>query len=247
MNPRMRGYLALLLGAAMLRLVTSGSFRSFVSPRMQVPLAAAAVVLIAISFVAILGGKRSTAASAGDHHHDHHDEHHSARAMRVGWLLFVPLIVLVGINPTALDASSTDRFREAAPQRPSLVLPPLDPTVNEMSIARFQSYALYDAEQLAGRPITLTGFVADDDEFAAGGFVLTRFMIACCAADAYVLQIAIQPTTSLPEDTWVQVTGTWVEPPGGTYPAAGTFMIGLSPTSVTVLPSAPDNPYESAF
>jgi uncharacterized repeat protein (TIGR03943 family) len=244
----MRSYLALLLGAAMLRLVTSGSFRWFVSPRMRIPLAAAAVALIAISFVSILGGRRSTGPLSDEHHHErHHDERHGAQAMRVGWLLFLPLIVLVGINPTALDASSAGRFRDAAPQRPSLVLPPLDATVNEMTIARFQSYALYDADQLAGRPITLTGFVVDDDEFAADGFVLTRFMIACCAADAYVLQIAIRPTASLPEDTWVQVTGTWVEPPGGTYPAAGTFMIELTPTSVEVLPAAPDDPYESAF
>jgi uncharacterized repeat protein (TIGR03943 family) len=64
-------------------------------------------------------------------------------------------------------------------------------------------------------PVELTGFVAstsDDDD----GFVLGRFVMSCCAADAQPVLVTVRWNGTPPtKDSWVQVTGTQVPAPPG--------------------------------
>ena len=106
--------------------------------------------------------------------------------------------------------------------------------------------AVVVSAQLAGRQVTLAGFVVLDDEFAPDGFMLTRFMIGC-RADAFRLQVAVRGASgTFEDDTWVSVTGQWIEPPGGAYPTDAAYAIELEPTSITPIPQ-PDSPYESPW
>jgi uncharacterized repeat protein (TIGR03943 family) len=61
----------------------------------------------------------------------------------------------------------------------------------------------------AGTEVTLVGFVTRSGDMAADEFMLTRFLISCCAADALSVQVRIvgAPPGGFPADAWVRVRG----------------------------------------
>lgn len=62
--------------------------------------------------------------------------------------------------------------------------------------------------------MTLTGFASPRKE---GGWYLTRMVLSCCAADARAVKIEVRGQAAPEEDTWVRLTGKWVDegrPPG---------------------------------
>ena len=71
----------------------------------------------------------------------------------------------------------------------------------------------------------------------ADGFVVARYSIACCAADALAATALVTGWTGRvpPRDSWVEVEGRF-EPGGEVEPR-------LVAASVTVVPT-PDDPYE---
>jgi uncharacterized membrane protein YcgQ (UPF0703/DUF1980 family) len=57
--------------------------------------------------------------------------------------------------------------------------------------------------------IRLVGFVTPQPRGQAG-YLLTRFSISCCAADATALRVAIRgDPVARPSDTWLEVEGRW--------------------------------------
>lgn len=65
---------------------------------------------------------------------------------------------------------------------------------------------------LAGQPVKTIGFVYKDANYGADTFMLIRFTVSCCVADASVVGLLVQSpeSASLTDDTWVEVTGTFV-------------------------------------
>ncbi|MBC6972519.1 TIGR03943 family protein [Bacillus sp. Xin] len=61
-----------------------------------------------------------------------------------------------------------------------------------------------------GKEITFTGFVYHDKEVKGDQIVVARYGITCCVADASVWGMIVsgEEVKSLPEETWVKVTGT---------------------------------------
>jgi uncharacterized repeat protein (TIGR03943 family) len=105
------------------------------------------------------------------------------------------------------------------------------------SLIDFAARALWDGGRtLAGRRVQMTGFVLRD---AHGGFILSRLVITCCAADARPIDIGVATGSSPPRtDTWVTIVGTYA---------------GLSPTDVSLpmidansltVVRQPSNPYD---
>jgi uncharacterized repeat protein (TIGR03943 family) len=90
---------------------------------------------------------------------------------------------------------------------------------------------------LKGRKIKLTGFVVPSKT----GWYVTRMQISCCAADAMALEVAVHGAPAPKEDSWVEVTGTWIPwkkgiPDGYVVPAlTATDVIGIE---------EPAEPYE---
>lgn len=67
-------------------------------------------------------------------------------------------------------------------------------------------------EALAGQEVKATGFVYQDERYGADTFMLIRFTVSCCVADASVVGLLVQwPDDQIPEDdTWVEVSGPFV-------------------------------------
>ena len=66
-----------------------------------------------------------------------------------------------------------------------------------------------DLSRFAGDSARVRGFVYRDERFPAGTFMVSRFLLSCCAADAAPIGLAVQwpEAEFLEDDAWVWVTG----------------------------------------
>lgn len=119
--------------------------------------------------------------------------------------------------------------------------------VAEMSLISFMEITYYDeTEALAGVPLRLIGFVMPSPG-RSGEFLLSRFLINCCAADATLMQAGILDVRGgVPaQETWVSVTGRWFpDRQGGLLTPDGFPVPELVAEKVEVI-AAPENPYLS--
>jgi uncharacterized repeat protein (TIGR03943 family) len=97
---------------------------------------------------------------------------------------------------------------------------------------------------LASHDVILTGFVAQPGAFGPGTFVLTRFLLTCCAADAVPIQLEIVGARSVPApNRWVTVTARLVTRPPLAHGTAPD--VPLLRAVVLRHIHAPSGPYES--
>jgi uncharacterized repeat protein (TIGR03943 family) len=207
-----RSVLLLALGATAVWLWRSGDALNYVRPGLVPLVLAAGVVLLALGLLPPMGllgtGLASSADGPGG---DPGGHQHRAR---VGWLLLVPVLVVLLVQPAALGSyavSSRTVVPGGASGFPSLAAPVRGAV--PMTMAEFVTRAVRDpAQSLAGVRVRLTGFVAPAKD--GDGYRLTRFVIFCCAADAEALQVAVRGDPApRARDQWLEVEGTWVPRP----------------------------------
>jgi uncharacterized repeat protein (TIGR03943 family) len=221
--------LTTIIGILLTRLALQGTFRRYVRPAMG-PWLAVAGVLLALLGLAVLWRHRR-----GDDDHSAHE--HGGEA--VAWLLLAPVLVLLLVAPQPLGAFSLDRTGSAVSVKSGGgVFTPLDPATgpHEMTLLEFDQRAFEgtNGASFNGAPVQVVGFVGP---ITADGFIVARYSIACCAADALAATAHVVggdgPRPA--RDAWVSVVGTF-EPGDQTNPR-------LVAASVTVVPT-PDDPYE---
>jgi uncharacterized repeat protein (TIGR03943 family) len=202
-----RSLLLVVLGATAVWLWWSGQALNYVRPGLAPWLLAGGVVVGLLGLLPPLGllGKDTAANHSGGHH-----QHRG----RVGWLLLVPVLVVMLVQPAALGSYAV-ASRSAVPGGGHEGgFEPLAAPVRgavPMSMAEFVTRAVRDPGQsLAGVRVRLVGFVAPS-EGHEGGYRLTRFVIFCCAADAEALQAVVRgDATPRARDQWLEVEGTWL-------------------------------------
>lgn len=235
-----RAVLMLAIGAITARLLWSGSFGWFVQQRMRIPLLLAAIVLLAFGVYEVIGASVE----------ERRDPDSAERSISpsVGWMLLLPLMVLFSVAPTGLGAAAADRVEAYTPTETSRTFEPLDTSNGpvEMRVFDFLDRALWDpAVSLEDTPIRLEGLVVNDSSIT-DGFKLTRFMVSCCAADGIPLQVTVHGTQPLEDDTWVVADVIWRPPPIPYLEMEGT-VVEADVISLTVVPDAPNDPYESPY
>jgi len=194
------------VGATAVWLGRSGEALNYVRPGLAPLVLAAGVVLLALGVLpplGLLGGAAGTAGGGGGHRH---------RA-RVGWLLLVPVLVVLVVQPAALGSYAVSSRSVVPGSGGDGGFPPLSAPVRgavPMPMAEFVTRAVRDPGQsLAGVRVRLVGFVAPA-EANDGGYRLTRFVIFCCAADAEALQAVVRgDPVPRARDQWLEVEGTW--------------------------------------
>jgi uncharacterized repeat protein (TIGR03943 family) len=226
------GTISMLVGAVVLRLTLTDTYRRYVQPAMGKWLLVAGVAVIVLGLVTLINALRNVEPSEA---HGHDDEH--AHSVGVGWLLLAPIAALLLVAPPTLGAYGVNRAGTIRVSPGHAFFKPLKRTAAtpEMTLLEYVERALeHHGASFRGVPVKLTGFVAGAE---AGGFRLARYQIACCAADATPVVVDIVGTSGTPptEDQWVTVTGTF-QRGGGDLPK-------LAATSVVEIP-APQDPYE---
>jgi uncharacterized repeat protein (TIGR03943 family) len=66
-----------------------------------------------------------------------------------------------------------------------------------------------DLDRFAGRTARVRGFVYRDERFPTGTFMVSRFLLSCCVADAAPIGLAVRwpDADFLDDDAWVWVSG----------------------------------------
>jgi uncharacterized repeat protein (TIGR03943 family) len=241
-----QGGVLIVLAVTGLRLSLTDAFARFIRPGMRIPLIAASVVLAALGFATLVRSWRAHRRPASAITETHDEHHHGSF---VSWLLIAPVAVLLLVAPASLGAYAANRGALRTTQLAQSqgadvgTLPEAANGATALSLTSYSNFALYDTtEQLKGRTVRLVGFVAHDAT-APGGYYLTRFVIACCAADAFPVQVVLHgEVPALADDTWVTVEGTW-HPTTTTPDGTEVFRAELDVTSITSA-VRPSEPYE---
>ena len=173
--------------------------------------------------------------------HRHADEDPNAQdhehGVGPGWLLLAPIAALLLVAPPTLGSYGVDRAATVDIRAGSGVFErlPRDGEPKPMTLLEFSQRAFErNGASFNGVPVQLTGFAAGAED---GGFLLARYQIACCAADAAPVVVSVVGTAGDPPtaDRWVTVTGKF-RPGGEELPE-------LAATSIVEIPE-PTEPYE---
>jgi uncharacterized repeat protein (TIGR03943 family) len=224
------GTITLLVGAVLLRLTLTDTYRRYVRPELGPWLLLAGCAVIVVGLVTLVWALRH-GQEDDPNAHDH--EH----GVGPGWLLLAPIAALLLVAPPTLGAYGVDRAANVDIRSGTAIFDPLrrnGPPV-PMGLTEFSQRAFeHDGASFNGATVQLTGFAAEADN---GGFRLARYQIACCAADAAPVVVGVVGTIGDPPapDQWVTVTGK--------FQPGDTELPRLRATSVAEI-SAPEDPYE---
>lgn len=127
-------------------------------------------------------------------------------------LIMVPVVTVLSLPPASLGSFAASR--RSSLTSGSFVSSAEDISSGELSLvdvsgATRSREAMRALVQRAGDSVSFTGFVTRDSTTPANEFVLTRFLISCCVADALSAEVRIvgAPPGKFKEDQWVRVSG----------------------------------------
>jgi uncharacterized repeat protein (TIGR03943 family) len=127
-------------------------------------------------------------------------------------LIVLPVVTVLALPPTALGGYAVSR--RSSLTSGSFVSSVEDIQSGDLSLVDV-SGALRSQEGMralvdrAGETVNFTGFVTRESGMAANEFILTRFLISCCVADALSAQVRVvgAPPGAFNADEWVRVEG----------------------------------------
>lgn len=157
-----------------------------------------------------------------DHDHDHHHEHEHGSPVTWSGLLIalMPLLLGVVVPPQALgaDALATRQLNLQSWHAGAVDVALRDnrhaglldgeKTIIEWLVEFSNTPRSELADAIDGEPVAVTGFVYHDERFGANQFMVTRYVVTCCVADAQPLGLIVEADGDLPPfDSWVAIEG----------------------------------------
>ena len=162
----------------------------------------------------------------------------AARELWILSLMVVPVVLVVFAPVTTLGTFSTGKrtgfsgagFPASASEIGTGELTLIDVAAGETSPEGERALA-----RRAGETVRFVGFVSIRDDTSAGEFLLTRYVVTCCVADATIAQVRVVNVTPgrFADEDWVEVTGT-------IYPLGREVIVDA--TAITAM-DRPDRPY----
>lgn len=174
--------------------------------------------------------------------HDHADHGHAPISWGVLAIIALPLAlgVLIPSRPLGAEAvGSISTLAAGAAQSTALAGFQIAPEQRNVLdwLRAFNSAADYN--ELNGLPVDVVGFVYLEPTFETGTFMVARFTVSCCVADAAAigLPVTYADSASLSQGEWVRVRGTMRV---GQF--RGETLPVIHADSVEIVPQ-PDHPY----
>ncbi|MBI2237590.1 MAG: TIGR03943 family protein [Actinobacteria bacterium] len=161
---------------------------------------------------------------------------HRKEAWLLG-LMVVPVVVVLALPPGALGSF-------AASRRSSFVRSGYAASASDIASGSLSLIDVAGAQTSkegeralaarAGSRVTFVGFVTRYPNTPADEFMLTRFIITCCVADATIAQVRVvnAPPGKFEEDDWVEVSGT-------IYPLGREILVDASSVEAVPRPARP--------
>lgn len=197
------------LGLYFVVIIVTGSLSNYINIRFSWLSYVAAVIFLALGAVAaydLLRGRRQTTYADLIPMESHY---------RLSWsvilIVAVPLVLGTLLPSQPLGASAIDggiaTDAVGATNSGTFNLPPLERNILDWLRAfnRSETAAAFD-----GLPVDVIGFVYREPDFGTTQFMVARFSISCCVADATALGIPVEwpDAPDLRDGVWVRVQGT---------------------------------------
>jgi len=205
--------LLLLLGVFLFVRVVDGTVLYYINQRFVLLtwLASGGFVLVAASYYLI--SQRHTHDPHVGHDHEHHELTWVALSivalpLLLGWLVPARPLGAAAISNREINVGGLGSLTSAAPPAAGDVMGLVAGEKNILDwLNDFQRDP--DPAVFAGQEAHLIGFVYRDGRFAADTFMVARFTVSCCVADAAPVGLIVQwpDAANLPADQWVDVTG----------------------------------------
>ena len=102
-----------------------------------------------------------------------------------------------------------------------------------------------EPDEYQGQPAKVTGFVLHLPELPENYFLISRFIVTCCAVDAYPIGIPVQLSGTskiYPSDIWLEITGTMATVNLPSKDHQNQRKLVLVPSEIKEIPT-PKDPY----
>jgi uncharacterized repeat protein (TIGR03943 family) len=242
MKPSFKALALIGLGLFLYSRIYNGTLLYYISERFAwlTLLAAIGLMIVGLSY-----RYRPAQTHEHEHHHDHAGHQHGGLSWGGLLLVILPIILGLLIPPKPLGAAAMSN-REisvgsvtsaTAPKTSQIISRPAgDKNVLDWLIdfRLSQDLAAFDDQEAK-----VVGFVYRDERFGSDEFMVGRFVISCCAADAAPLGLVVHwpETSTLESDQWVEVRGRFKAGEFDGEPMPVLIADKISPTDV------PDQPY----
>ncbi|MGH2661127.1 MAG: TIGR03943 family putative permease subunit [Actinomycetota bacterium] len=160
---------------------------------------------------------------------------HAREAWIMG-LMVVPVVLVLALPPATLGTFSAGKRAGAVGFAVSVGDAESGPlTLIDVASAQFSKPGELALAKRAGEQVEFVGFVTRYPDTPADEFLLTRFIVTCCVADATIAQVRVVNVSPgrFQTNDWVQVRGP-------IYPLGHEVIVNAS--SVEAVPR-PDRPY----
>ena len=208
----LQGWILLSMGGFLTFQLLAGRLSWYIHERF-LPLTLVGIVgLFLIGFNLLQAARQATADI-----HDHaNGAGHSHPPTPSAWLLIIALLpLLVGLllpaQPLSTSALAGKGVSAAAPILNNTEARQFDLLDQERTILEWSRYfnSQLDPASYLGQKANVIGFVYHDPRLPPGKFLLSRFVIVCCTADAFALGMVVEwhESNALQNDDWVKVKG----------------------------------------
>jgi uncharacterized repeat protein (TIGR03943 family) len=163
-----------------------------------------------------------------------------ALTRREAWgagVILLPVVAVLALPPTSLGSFAADRrssFAGAGFTTSAEQIETGELTLVDVIGAERDREAMRALARRAGTEVSFVGFVTRPKSSPADEFVLTRFVVSCCVADALAVQVRVvgAPPGRFDPDDWVRVTGR-------IYPLGSEIVVQASEVEGTARPKHP--------
>jgi uncharacterized repeat protein (TIGR03943 family) len=136
---------------------------------------------------------------------------HGTTWLKVG-LMALPFVIGLLIPPQPLASSAmSNRSLNRVSSRSTRALPAAQENRADKNLYQWAMYLndSGDPASVSGQAVRVTGFVYRDTRCGSNTFVVARFVMMCCAADASPVGFPVQwpDAVAFKKDEWVTVTG----------------------------------------
>lgn len=206
-------------------LIASGRTSLYLSSRTDWIVPVGAVILTIAA-----GGRFASARSP------HEERLSSSEAWAMG-IIVLPVVVVLALPPASLSSFAASRrstFASAGFSTSAEDVAEGDLSLADVAGALRSSEAMDALVSRAGSEVDFTGFVTRDSGMGADEFVLTRFLISCCVADALSVEVRVvgAPPGRFDQDDWVRVSGK-------IYPVGGDVIVDAASIEAVKRPKKP--------
>jgi len=144
---------------------------------------------------------------AHDHEH-HHDHDHNPVSWGALMIVAVPLVLGTLIPSRPLGAESVDGNVSITAASVDTMVFQIEPSKrNVLDWLRVFNSSENDYASLNGQPVDVIGFVYIEPNFGEQQFMVARFTMSCCTADANAIGMPVEWQGAVNQGEWVRVKG----------------------------------------